>query len=147
MYEIVNLEPKSEIGLAKNIFFVAAVVSVIEGISRLFLLEWSIVEPVPLFIGTAVIVFLKLTLLAWFASLLERGKMAAVVIQSALFPIAMGILITNYVNADSYQNKMLGLVGHTYVFSVLSLILVPLILYANWSVILKVRKGVLRVVS
>jgi hypothetical protein len=147
VFVIENLEPQEEIGFAKNIYIVAAVVTAIEGLSALLIIRWSVVDPARVFLGIAVAAIIKFTLLAWFSNWLQKGKMAPVIIQTLLFPLAMALALEGIINADSRANELLRLVWHSYIFSAISLALFPMILIANWTVITKVRRGVLKVVS
>ena len=147
MFKITNLEPESALGFSRIIFIIAAYSPVIEGISVLLLIEWVYVSGYWFLFGLGVYIIIRYFLLGWLFELMQNGSRTAVIIQTICAPIVILFILEGLLNADSSANRLLGLVYHTYIFQTLNLVLLPFVLYANWSTIIKIRKGTIRIIK
>lgn len=64
--------------------------------------------------------------------------------------ILLPVLVLTWQNFDTAGESRIyyaELAEHTRVFSLINLVLIPAIVAANWSVMLKIRQGILQVVN
>lgn len=109
--------------------------------------KWASVNPIMLVILTCIFFVIKIVILGWFKSLLQKGSTVAVILQTIILLPAIGLIWDTYETSGGSSAYYAGLSGHTAFFSFINLILAPAIVAANWSVILKIRQGKLQVVN
>jgi len=159
MFTITKLEPQDKIGFSKNIYIIAATMTSLEGLTLLFIFPWSsITNPGIVLLKVCIFIFIQLTLIAWFAKLIEKGSRRAVFIQTLICPIAMLVKLNDIAkaiqNMDPYvppPNKWfpppptvpIELAWHSFLFSTISFVMIPSIIIANWILISKIKKGIL----